>query len=93
MPHSGGEVGGGRLFENLLVVALDRAIALEEVDDIAVLVACNLNLKMAGALHQLFDQQGGVAKGGLRLAPRQIQRGGQLGLRGNDTHTAPATAR
>src|SRR4029450_10281268 len=42
------EGGGGRLLQHLLVAALQRAVALAEMDDIALAVAENLNLDVAG---------------------------------------------
>ncbi len=42
------EVRGGRLLENLLVVALDGAVALEEMHHRAVMVGGDLHLDMAG---------------------------------------------
>ena len=68
------EIRRRSFLDQLLVVALDRAIALEQMDEIAVLVAGDLHLEMARPQHQLLDQQRRIAEGGLRLAPRQIER-------------------
>ena len=46
------ERGGGRLLEHLLVAALDRALALAEGDDLAVLVGEQLDLDVARALDE-----------------------------------------
>jgi hypothetical protein len=70
--HGGAGLGGharrGGLLDDLLVAALERAVALEEVDDIAVGVAEDLDLDMAGVGDELLDQDGGVAEGGSGLA-------------------------
>ena len=47
------ELGRGRDFNQLLVAALDRAVALEQVDDVAVLVAQHLHLDVARVDHGL----------------------------------------
>ena len=44
-----------RLLDHLLVSALDRALALEEVDDVAVRVAEHLDLDVARLLDELLD--------------------------------------
>ena len=49
------EVGRRRTLDDLLVTALDRAVALEQMHDRAVLVAENLHLHMARAAHQLLQ--------------------------------------
>jgi hypothetical protein len=55
--------GRGRLLEHLLVAALHRAVALEEVDAVALRVAEDLDLDVARA-HQVFlDQHAVVAEG------------------------------
>ena len=58
------EIGRGRALHHFLVAALHRAVALEEMHQIAVRVAQHLHLHMAGALHQLFDIDRVVAEGG-----------------------------
>ena len=45
-----------RLLDDFLVAALDRAFALAEVDDIAVLVAKHLNFDVARIRDELFDE-------------------------------------
>ena len=57
-----------RPLDDLLVAALDRAVALEQVYSIAMRVAQHLHLDMAGALDQLFEIDLVLAEGGLRLA-------------------------
>ncbi len=88
-PDRVGEVRGGRFLENLLVVALDGAVALEEMDHRAVMIGGDLHLDMARAAHQPFQQQPVVAKGGLGLAPRG---GDGLGHVGRGLHHPHALA-
>ena len=64
------KVGRRRALDHLLVAALHRAVALEQVDQVAVLVAKQLDLDMAGAAHQLLEIDLVVAEGRFRLAPR-----------------------
>ena len=57
----------GRLFDHFLVATLNRAVALAEIDDSAVLVAEDLNLHMAWADHRAFEDQLTGTEGVLRL--------------------------
>jgi hypothetical protein len=60
------------------VTALDRAVALAEVDDGAVRVREHLHLDVAGILEEALDVDGRVREVGLPLAPRRGKR--PLGL-------------
>ena len=84
---------GGRFLDDLLVAPLDRAVALEEVDQVAVGVAEDLDLDVAGAIHESFDEERAVTERGGRLGPRRLQRVRELLGRGDDAHPAPAAAR
>ena len=86
------EAGRGRFLDQLLVSALDRAIALEEMDDIAVAIREDLHLDMPRIDQIFLDQQAIVAEGCLRLAPRPRQGFGQCGLVLNDAHAFAAAA-
>ena len=55
------------LLDDLLVAALDRALALEEVHHGAVGVAEDLHLDVPGAGHVGLDEDGAVAEGGRRF--------------------------
>ena len=59
-----------RLLDDLLVAALDRALALEAVDDVAVRVAEDLDLDVARAVEVALDEERAVAEGALGLAAR-----------------------
>ena len=56
------------------MAALDRALALEQVDDVAVVVGEDLDLDVARPLDQPLDVQRAVAERGRRLAPRRLDR-------------------
>ena len=60
-----------RLLDDLLVAPLDRAFALAEMDDVAVLVAEHLDFDMARRLDEALDQDAVVAEGGARLGLRR----------------------
>ncbi len=57
----------GRFLDHLLVAALDGAFALVEIDDVAVLVAEQLDLDMARVGDELLDEHAVVAERALRL--------------------------
>ena len=62
------EVGRGRDLDDLLVAQLHRAVALEEMHDIALAVAQHLDLDMPWPRHDLLQEQRAVAERGLGLA-------------------------
>ena len=91
-PHDRIEVHRGRDLDDFLVAALDGAIALVEVDDVAVLVAEDLHLDVFGALDVALQENSRVAEGVFRLGARFRQQAGELGGFFDDTHAAPAAA-
>ena len=56
-----------RLLDDLLVAPLDRALPLEQVDHVAVLVPQHLDLHVPRALDELLDEDPVVAEAGLGL--------------------------
>ena len=76
-----GEVGAGRvgqgrrrrLLEDLLVAALDGAVALAEVDAVAVAVDRDLDLDVAVLVEPLLEVERVVAERGLRLGAADAQ--------------------
>jgi hypothetical protein len=68
----GVEVRGGRDLDHLLVAALHRAVALVEVDDVALGVGEDLHLDVARVDHRLLEEHGGVAERGLGLAHGRV---------------------
>ena len=70
-PQRIGQAGGGRLLDDLLVPALDRAVPVEQVQHRAVRIGQHLHLDMAGPGDIALQQQRPVAEGcGRPRAPR-----------------------
>ena len=88
----GRHAGRGGFFEHLLVATLHRTVALEQVHDVAVAVAKDLDLDVARAQHVLFDQYGIVAEAvdGFTLA--RGQGGVEIGRVVDNAHALAATA-
>ncbi len=89
-PQCGRDDRRRRLFDHLLVAALDAALALAQVQHVAVVVAEDLHLDVARARHGPLQQQVAVAKGRRRLAPRPGQRRGQFLRPVHQAHSSPA---
>ena len=71
------ETGGGGFLDDLLVAALGGAVALEQMDGVAVRVGEDLHLDMAGRSQIALDQHAVVAEGGGGFLARRFQRGGE----------------
>jgi hypothetical protein len=69
----------GGFLDHLLVAALQRAIALEQMDDIAVRVAEHLHFDMARAFDPFFQQHDIIAEARRRLALARKERVGETG--------------
>ena len=67
LTQCGCHAGGWCFFQHLLVTALHRAIALHEVNTIALRVAKHLNFDVAWALHIFFNEHRLIAKTVLRF--------------------------
>src|SRR4029077_8405939 len=65
---------GGRLLDQLLVPPLDRALALAQVNDVALRIGENLRLDVSRRSDRLLQIDRAVAERALRLAARQSQR-------------------
>ncbi len=79
-------------FDNLLVPPLDGAVAFEEVDQSAVLVADQLHFDVLGALDELLQNTLRDAERGPGFAARRLKRFLQLVGGLHDAHPAPAAA-
>src|SRR5512143_1808606 len=88
----GVEPGGGGLFQHLLVAALHRAVALAQMDSVAVLVGEDLDLDMARRLQELLHVDHGVAKGGARFGLGHGHGIQQRSLGVDHAHAAAAAA-
>ena len=71
-PQAGRQCRRGTLFDDLLMTALKRALPFEDVHDLAVLVAEDLDLDVAGFFDEAFHVESAVTKrgsGSRRAAP------------------------
>src|SRR6266851_9134151 len=75
------------------MAALHRAVALEEMDAIAVAVGEDLHLDMARPRQVFLDQHGVVAERGLGLALGGGESGGEIRRALDDAHALAAAAR
>ena len=91
LAHLGCQSGRRRLLQQLLVAALDGAVPLPKVDDVAVLVGQHLELDVARVLDVTLQVHGAVAEGGLRLLGGLLQQGQEFALGHGQAH-APAAA-
>mmetsp|Transcript_17481 Transcript_17481/g.52412 ORF Transcript_17481/g.52412 Transcript_17481/m.52412 type:complete len:444 (+) Transcript_17481:350-1681(+) len=92
LPHLGGEGGRGGLFQQLLVAALDAAVALAQVDGVAELVGQHLELNVARVLHVSLQIHRPVAEGRLRLLAGFPHQGQELLLLSGQPHATPSAA-
>ncbi len=83
---------GRRDLDELLVAALDAALALAEARDRAAAVADDLDLDVARPRHQALDVDVAVAEGGERLRPAALVGVVERRERRDDAHPAPAAA-
>src|SRR5947207_5428998 len=84
--------GRGAFFPDLLMAALQRAVALAEVDGAALAVAKHLDFDVARPLEIFFEIDRIVPERDLGFGPRARQRQGQFGFGAHDLHAASAAA-
>ena len=63
----------GRFLDELLVPALERAVAVPAVDDVAVRVGEDLDLDVAGPVDELLEVDARVLEGGLGLVAGRLE--------------------
>ncbi len=80
----------GGAFDDLLIAALNRAVALEQMHQIAVAVAENLNLDVTGSLDEFFEIDLVLAERRLRFTPGDHAFTLEFICIANDAHTAAA---
>ena len=80
--HVVGEVRRGRDLDDLLVAALHRAVALEQVHRLARGIRQHLHLDVARAEHRLLEEHRRVAEGAVGLAHRLLEGAAEVVLRG-----------
>ena len=83
---------GGGFFEHLLVAALDRAFALAQVDDVAVLVGQHLDLDVPRFLDVLLGEDAAVAEGRDGLVGGPLEPVPALGVVVHHAHALAAAA-
>ena len=86
------EVGGRGNLDDFLMPPLDRAIALVEVNQMAVPIAQKLHLDVLGAADEFLEEHVRAAEGVLGLTPRLVERGVERIGTFHDPHAAAATA-
>ena len=84
---------GRSFFEHFLVAALERTIALTQMDRIAIAIAKNLELDMARIAEILFQIDRRIAECGFRFRSRLQHLGFEFAFRIDDLHAPSATAR
>ena len=84
--------GRRRALDHFLIAPLHRAVALEQMHEVAVRIAQNLHLDVTRAADELFQVHLVFAEGGFRLSTRDAHRLDELGFGVDDAHaTAAAT--
>ena len=86
------QVRGRGHLDDLLVAALERAVPLEEVHDVALAVGEDLHLDVPRPQDGLLEEHGGVAEGGVRLAHRCLEGAAQVLAALDAAHAAAAAA-
>ena len=86
------QAGRRGFLQHLLVAPLHRAVAFEEVHQVALAVAKHLDLDVARPLEVALDQHPVVAEGGLRLPFGTLQLGGESLFLENHLHALAAAA-
>ena len=89
---SSSTAGAGRLLDDLLVAALDRAVALAEVDDVAMAVGEDLDLDVARVGQIALEVDGRVGEELLALARGPLERRLELRLLERDAEALAAAA-
>ena len=75
--HDSVQRDGRRDFDDLLVAALDGAIALVQMQHVAVPVAEHLHLDVLGARNVFFQEDGGIAEGAAGFVARFVEQIGE----------------
>ena len=88
----GGQAGRGRFFDDFLVAALHRAVALAQVHHVAVIVGEHLELDVPRLLEELLHVDLGIAEGGERLRLGHADGIQQRGVGVHHAHAAAAAA-
>ena len=82
----------GRFLDELLVPALDRALALAQMDDAPVGIGQHLHFHVPGLGQAALEVDGAVAERPRRFAPREAERGLELRLGADKPYALAASA-
>lgn len=88
-----GKVLGGSNLNDLLVTALNAAVTLIQMHNIAMVITKQLDLDVLGFIKEAFHKDGAVSKGGLGLGSSPIKRVREGLLVPNNTHTTATTTK
>ena len=86
------EIGRRGALDHLLVASLHRAVALEQVDEVAVGVAQHLHFHMAGAAHEFFEIDLVVTEGAAGFAAGHFHGRAEIGFGLDHAHAAATAA-
>ena len=86
-----GEIGRRRQFDDLLMPPLDRAVPLEIMHDVAVLIPHDLDFDVLGILQVFFQKDRGVAESGQGLGGGRFEAFQQFLLIAGHPHATAAT--
>ena len=92
LARGGVEQRARRLLDHFLIAALDRAFALAEIDDVAVLVAQHLDFDVARLDDEFLDEDAVVAERGLRLRTGARKALRHFAIAVGDAHALAAAA-
>ena len=94
--HLAAQVGvdghAGSLFQQLLVAALDRAVALAQVDHVAVAIGQHLHFHVSGPVDEFLHVEARVAEGSLRFPLGRFEQALDLIGPRHQAHAAAAAA-
>src|SRR5882672_1036138 len=91
-PQFGRDERRWRLLDHFLVPPLDRALALAEINGVAVFIGKNLYFDMARAIQIAFEIDAAVTEGMEGFRRSVAPRGGHLVRHGNKPHAFPAAS-
>src|SRR5690606_19966299 len=86
------DIGGGRFLQDLLVAALHGAVAVAQVNGVALAVGQDLDFHVARPVEEFLQVYGAVAKGGLGLGLGDMNGAEQGGFRVYYLHTTATPA-
>src|SRR3954453_16786970 len=92
LAHFGRDERRRRFLDDLLVAALDRAFALVQIDDVAVLIAEQLDLDVPRLLDELLDEHAVVAEAGEAFALYALEALAHVLLVPREAHALAAAA-